>query len=343
MDDNNTSASFIVTKNASDIAGFYSTSPAMRYITYSIGLIGMTGNIFVVVIIINTSAMRKKLTNAYITNQSVIDALASLLLIFSVTFEDDGRTYHTLLDDLKCRIWFTRFPSWSLFTSSTYNLIMLTIERYLSIIHPIWHKMKFTKKMVIASILFVWLFGASFNAALLFPTSGLTANGKCRVLMFWPEGHWQNAVGVVAIFILYFIPLFIFTILYTRIFIKLRQSVRSAVINDPARNFRQPGAVTPIARARNNVLKTLFIVVCSFIFCWTWNEIYFLIFNVGGGEIDFTSAFYNFTVVMIFMNCCINPFIYVAKYEEFQKATKRIFRKNVIGIDNSNSVENNTS
>jgi len=32
--------------------------------------------------------------------------------------------------------------------------------------------------------------------------------------------------------------------------------------------------------------------------------------------IDFTSAFYNFTVIMVFLNCCVNPVIYSIKYEQ---------------------------
>ena len=93
-------------------------------------------------------------------------------------------------------------------------------------------------------------------------------------------------------------------------------------------------------RARKNVLKTLIIVVCSFVFCWSWNQIYFLIFNLGGGSIDFTGAFYNFTVVMVFMNCCINPFIYVAKYEEFRRAMRNLFHKNI--IDDPSNTESGT-
>ena len=35
---------------------------------------------------------------------------------------------------------------------STYNLVSLTLERYLAVVHPIWHKMKFTKTKVIMNI-----------------------------------------------------------------------------------------------------------------------------------------------------------------------------------------------
>ena len=327
MDTSNTSASYFTTSNSSDTTGSYSTSPTMSYITYAIGGVGLIGNTFVVIVIMKTISMRKQLANIYITNQGVIDALSSFSLILSIAFEDDGRTYHTLLDDLKCRMWFTRLPLWSLFTSSTYNLIILTMERYLSIVHPIWHKTELTKKKVIVSIIFVWLFGNAYNAAFILPTSGLTADGYCRVLIFWPNRLWRNAAGVLIIVIQYILPLFIFIFVYTRMVIKLRSRIQPTISNESSRSSHQPKSGNSMDRARKNTLKTLIMVVCSFILCWSWNQIYFLIFNLGVGNIDFSGIFYSFTVVMIYLNCCLNPFIYVAKYEEFQKATWRLFRK----------------
>jgi len=36
------------------------------------------------------------------------------------------------------------------------------------------------------------------------------------------------------------------------------------------------------------------------------------------------SWFYHFTVVLAFTNSCINPFIYAAKYREFQHGVRRL-------------------
>ena len=43
-----------------------------------------------------------------------------------------------------------------------------------------------------------------------------------------------------------------------------------------------------------------------------------------GFDADFNSPFYHFTVIMVFCNCCINPIIYAAKYEQFQKGLRQI-------------------
>jgi len=42
-----------------------------------------------------------------------------------------------------------------------------------------------------------------------------------------------------------------------------------------------------------------------------------------------TCWFYHFTIVMVQVNSIINPFIYAAKYHEFQKGVRRLLRKQV--------------
>ena len=44
-------------------------------------------------------------------------------------------------------------------------------------------------------------------------------------------------------------------------------------------------------------------------------------------EVQLISRFYHFTVVLAFTNSCINPFIYAAKYHEFQHGVRRMIRK----------------
>jgi len=46
--------------------------------------------------------------------------------------------------------------------------------------------------------------------------------------------------------------------------------------------------------------------------------------------------FYHFTVVLVFTNSCVNPFIYAAKYREFQRGVMRLIWK-------QNQVESQTT
>jgi len=43
--------------------------------------------------------------------------------------------------------------------------------------------------------------------------------------------------------------------------------------------------------------------------------------------VDFSGWFYHFTMVLLETNSCINPFIYAAKYREFQHGVRRMVAK----------------
>lgn len=117
----------------------------MRGFYISIACLGMADNIMVLVVILSLAKMRKKLTSLFIINQSVVDALTAVFLLMTTILPADGRVYRTLADDLYCRLWVTRLPLWLCIHCSTYNLVALTLERYLSVVHPIKHKLMFNR------------------------------------------------------------------------------------------------------------------------------------------------------------------------------------------------------
>lgn len=99
-------------------------------------------------------------------------------------------------------------------------------------------------------------------------------------------------------------------------------------VNNPGAKRQSKSGSSMRARAKRNVIKTLVIVSTAFIFCTSWNQWFFFLFNLG--VFDFTalsSNFYHFSVVAMFVNCCVNPVIYAAQYEEFQKGLRSVFFK----------------
>lgn len=90
-------------------------------------------------------------------------------------------------------------------------------------------------------------------------------------------------------------------------------------------------------RARHNLVKTLITIGLVSLLCWSWNQILVLVFYFGV-TIDFAGVFFNFTVVMGYVSCCINPIIYCVQYQKFQQGlralvfgnTKVAFCKNMV-------------
>ena len=76
--------------------------------------------------------------------------------------------------------------------------------------------------------------------------------------------------------------------------------------------------------ARKNIIQTLLIVGLCFIICWSQNQVEYLMYNLGY-PIDFSTNYHKFTVLMVFINCTVNPFIYLIKYRDYQEAFKKLY------------------
>ena len=79
-----------------------------------------------------------------------------------------------------------------------------------------------------------------------------------------------------------------------------------------------------------NATVTSLMICCGFVACWSINEISFVLNLIGVIKMDMSGWYYHFTVVLVLLNSCINPFIYAAKYRDFQTGVKKMLTKNAV-------------
>ena len=140
-------------------------------------------------------------------------------------------------------------------------------------------------------------------------------NGKCLVYSFWPSVLISSVFGIFSLFIGFFIPLIIFICCYGRIIWVLRNRINS--------NLNSAGGTLTdkFQVAQTNTIKTFLLVAICFIICWSPSQIHYLLYNLGY-DVAYTGIFYKFGVLMEFINCTINPFIYILKYRDYQVALR---------------------
>ncbi len=297
----------------------------MAAVNIIFGVFGMLGNALVLFVLFRYTNMRTKVTNLFIINQSILDFLTATFLFFTTIFPADGRVYNTLSDDVYCRIWVGRIPLWMFLHMSTFNLVALTLERYFSVVHPILHKMSFTRSKAIIAIVAVWVIGLIWDIAGSVSTAKIE-DGQCKQFLY-PNAQVQQAVGLLGIFIVYFIPIFILIFCYSRMAYTLTKNMKKVAPAATKKDGQQKDD-SPQARGKRNVIRTFAIVSTVFILCVSWNQWFFFLFNLG--VFNYTalfSDFYFFSVVAMFANCCINPIIYTAKYEEFRRGLGKMFSR----------------
>ena len=176
----------------------------------------------------------------------------------------------------------------------------------------------------------------------------------------------KTVFGIIIIFIQFFIPFIILTFCYGRIVWMLSRRINTDMtdVNNHSKNSENTNGcnqnttgkdqnkvkrMTDLHKdkfqlARKNTIKTLLIVGCCFITCWSQNQFFYLMYNFGY-PLDWNSTYFHFTVLMVFLNCTLNPFIYLIKYQDYQIALRQFLRCKIKDKDDSQnlSTSNQTS
>ena len=148
------------------------------------------------------------------------------------------------------------------------------------------------------------------------------------------------AVGIFNLFLAFLLPFIILVFCYGRILWMLSRRINTDISDgrskfnhsgkEVTRHTDEMGKIKHAQKdkfqiARTNTMKTLLIVGCCFIICWSQNQVVYLMFNFGY-DLDWNSDYWHFTNLMVFLNCTVNPFIYLFKYTDYQIALKAFFR-----------------
>ena len=139
-------------------------------------------------------------------------------------------------------------------------------------------------------------------------------SGECLYNVY-PSTILKKVFGVFLFFLKFLLPLIILVFCYGKIVWILS---RRLDFNTNSGNFTSD----KFQLAKTNTIKTMFIVALFFVICLSNDQVYYLMTNLGF-KADWNGPYYQFTMIMTFLNCTVNPFIYLFKYQDFHKALKK--------------------
>ena len=139
--------------------------------------------------------------------------------------------------------------------------------------------------------------------------------GRCLIYAIWPNVLISTISGILTLLIEFFIPLIILIYCYGRIVWMLTRRLDSGPLDNRGSHSDK------FQLARTNTIKTFLLVGLCFIICWSNNQVYYFMYNLGYNA-DFEGTYNKFGILMVFGNCTVNPFIYLIKYKDFQQALK---------------------
>lgn len=291
-----------------------------------IGCLGIVANLFAIVVICSYRKMRKRPVSQLIVSQSAVDLVTSVfLVVYHILFiQWHFKSPHTgLAGQLYCKLWFNGIWHWGFMMSSTYNLLAVTLERYLMIVYPMYHKNAFTVKKTTALIVITWFIGPVFKIAWAVPSSGIR-DTFCLPYALWPSDLIASVYGITSVTVDFFLPTILLTYMYARMTLVLGRRANLGQVAPLGEIGPLTAAQRNKARAQRNVVKTLVIVVACFILCSISNAVFYTIYNIW--EVEIATDLHFSTVVLVYINTCINPFVYIFQFKDFQAAMKSLFR-----------------
>ncbi|XP_058455654.1 allatostatin-A receptor isoform X3 [Malaya genurostris] len=220
-----------------------------------IGLAGLIGNGLVVLVVAANPSMRST-TNLLIINLAAADLL---FVIFCVPFT--ATDY--VLPEWPFGLTWCKFVQYMIVATahaSAYTLVLMSLDRFLAVVHPITSMSVRTEKNAVIAIAIAWLIiittaipVAVSHGVLHYPSKGIDYTA---CLFLHTEGYNLVAFHVSFFLSSYVIPLSLISMLYVGMLIRLWKGAPGGRVSAESR------------RGKKRVTRMVVIVVLAFAACW---------------------------------------------------------------------------
>ena len=276
-----------------------------------IGVVGCLANAYVLLALLLSKNSRASNVNVFITHQTILDLAACALLFLGMVVKPAEMSYSTAL--FIC--WF--FDSFAVATTagnaSVGGLMIITLERYVKIVHPVAYRNRYRPWMTRAGIVLPWIFGIATG---LIPTwvTSYVKGGRCMRSTKWSNPTHQLVWNVWRFILLYLGPLYVFVFGYWKILAVVRRQ-RKQVAQSQSRGTSKTtmDAEKASKQTEMNVIKTVVLVSATFAICFVCIRTYTILTSLK--VVPGLPELYVLFSVFSYSNRCLNPFIYATQYE----------------------------
>ena len=288
-----------------------------------ITICGLVGNLLVMSIILKNKDIRHSSFGVYLFGLAMADfSVAVLCLPTYITSTSSFQNHPSgLAGDIMCIVLTAYNILFYFEIVSIFTLVAISFERYAAVCKPLTTYSKSTPRRAKRVLYGVWLLSlipvtpALYGSRYTSTQKPSSIGAHCAVTLFKNGVFWNVLYNL--LFVLQFILPLIFMIFC---FAKTKKALQRQMKNTGMIQHTQTEVLRHI-KQREKTLVTIVIVVTSFFILWTPNQIVFklYLFNI---QTSWNSNIMQFTVVLCFLSCCINPIIYAFRSQLFRKGMK---------------------
>ncbi|XP_073770673.1 trace amine-associated receptor 13c-like, partial [Danio rerio] len=201
-----------------------------------------------------------------------------------------------------------------LLAASLSNLVLIAVDRYVAVCHPLLYPQKITMTKTLMSICLNWVCLSAYIIALLTNYGYFDTSLKTDVC--YGECLFMSSFSLVMtdLFMSFIFPCFLIITLYLRIFYVVHQQVK--VINSLMKVGKCVMEGSVKRKSESKAALTLGIIVSVYLLCWIPYFICSLTVN--------SSATINSLLFAVYANSGLNPLVYALFYPWFKKTAKLI-------------------
>nr|AAK52473.1 allatostatin receptor [Periplaneta americana] len=282
-------------------------------------LVGLFGNALVVLVVAANQQMRST-TNLLIINLAVADLL---FIVFCVPFT---ATDYVLpfwpFGDIWCKI--VQYLIVVTAYASVYTLVLMSLDRFLAVVHPITSMSIRTERNAIAAIAVTWVVILLASVPVYLSHGEVTytySSAEHTACVFLeadpinrPDGYNKPVFQIIFFATSYVTPLALICGLYLWLLVRLwRGAAPGGHVSAESR------------RGKKRVTRMVVVVVAIFAVCWFPIQLILVLKSVDKYEITNTSVMIQIVShVLAYMNSCVNPILYAFLSDHFRKAFRKV-------------------
>ncbi len=178
---------------------------------------------------------------------------------------------------------------WTPVLVSSLHLIWINMERYISIMYPMFHHIYMTRKTVIKIMTVIWALGLLIN--FLLETTFRSVNGICNIGLGDALYYRWYVIIIIHVILEFFLPLIIFLGLNTRMYFKLKTQVFEMSEIDRNKKKDLSERDKNVEKATRNIFKLMVMMTFCYCTCYGFNMTYVSLW-IAGIVKDITGMFF---------------------------------------------------
>jgi len=282
--------------------------------TCTIAVVGFLANGYVLLALIFSKNSRSSNINAFITHQTILDLTACIFLFAGLLLQVHRPT--GMSDSLAFFVcWFfeTNAISITAGNASICGLVIITVERYVKIVHAVTYRNHYRPWMTRLGIVLPWIFGICMGLIPSWATAKVV-RGRCYRGTVGSTRKLQLAWNIAKFLLQYAGPLAVFVFGYWKILAVIRRQ-RKQVGHHQTQGTSNAATAAEIASKRSemNVIKTVVLVSVSFAVCFFCVRVYTILVAIRA--VPPMGQLFPLFSVFTYASRCLNPFIYATQYE----------------------------